>query len=90
MSKKRTVEIIGAKTVYICTSTNDTKHVTIAVTIATDGTLLLSTVVFKQGKQDGRIARMELKSLSTIHHYKCQDNAWMDEHVMLSWVDDVL
>ncbi len=47
MSKKRTLEIVGAKTVYICTSTNDMKRVTVAVTIAADGTLLPSTIVFK-------------------------------------------
>ena len=48
MSKKRTLEIVGAKTVYIRTSTNDTKRATVAVTIAADGTLLPSTVVFKR------------------------------------------
>jgi hypothetical protein len=89
MSKKRTLDIVGKKTVYIRTSTNDTKRATVAVTIAADGTLLPSTVIFK-GKRDGRIAKTELKTFSTIHFYKCQDNAWMDEHVMLSWVDDVL
>ena len=90
MSKKRTLEIAGAKIVYIRTSTNDTKRATVAVTIAADGTLLPSTMVFK-GKQDGQIARMEFTSYSTTNlHYKCQDNAWMDEHVMLSWVDDIL
>ncbi len=62
MSKKRTLEIAGAKTVHVRTSTNDTKCATIAVTIAADGTLLPSTVIYK-GKQDGRIAKTELKTL---------------------------
>ncbi len=77
MSKKRTLV------------TNDTKRATITVTIAADGTLLPSTMIFK-GKRDGQIAKSELKTLSTIHHYKCQDNAWMDEDVMLTWVTDIL
>ena len=89
MSKKKTLDIAGMKTIHIRTSTNDMKRAIVAVTIAADGTLLPSTVVFK-GKRDGRIAKTELKTFSTIHFYKCQDNAWMDEEVMLSWVDDVL
>jgi hypothetical protein len=40
MSTKRTLEVIGKKTIHICTSTNDTKRATMAVTIAADGTLL--------------------------------------------------
>ncbi len=55
MSSKRMFEVIGEKTIHICTSTNDTKRVTVAVTITADGTLLPSTLVFK-GKPNGRIA----------------------------------
>ena len=38
MSSKKTLELIGKKTIHIRTSTNDTKRVTVAVTIAADGT----------------------------------------------------
>ena len=58
MTRKKTLEVIGVKTVHIRTSTNDTKRATVAVTIAADGTVLPSTIVFK-GKPDGRIARSE-------------------------------
>ncbi len=34
MTSKRTLEVIGVKTVHIRTSTNDTKRATVAVTIA--------------------------------------------------------
>ena len=55
MSSKWMFEVIGEKTIHICMSTNDTKRVTVAVTITADGTLLPSTLVFK-GKPNGRIA----------------------------------
>jgi hypothetical protein len=58
---------------------NDTKRVTVAVTITADGTLLPSTLVFK-GKPNGRIATKEFPSgdYPTTRFYKCQDAAWMD------------
>jgi hypothetical protein len=91
MSSKRTFEVIGKKTIHIRTSTNDTKRVTVAVTITADGTLLPSFLIFK-GKPDGRIAKKEFPSgvYPDGHFYKCQDNAWMDEEVMKAWVNEVL
>jgi hypothetical protein len=91
MSSKRTLELIGKKTIHIRTSTNDTKRVTVAVTITADGTLLPSFLIFK-GKPDGRIAKKEFPSgvYPDGHFYKCQDNAWMDEDVMIAWVNEVL
>jgi hypothetical protein len=70
-------------------STNNTKHATVAVTIAIDGTVLPSMIVFK-GETDGRIARTEFGTYPPTHHYRCQDNSWMDERVMITWVDNVL
>jgi hypothetical protein len=61
MSSKRTLEVIGKKTIHIRTSMNDTMRVTVAVTITADGTLLPSTLVFK-GKPDGCIAKKEFPS----------------------------
>ncbi len=81
--------MIGVKTVHIRTLTNDTKRATVAMTIPADGTVLPSTIVFK-GKPDGRIAQNEFANYPTTHHHQCQDNAWMDEWVMIAWVDDVL
>jgi hypothetical protein len=89
MSSKRTLEVIEKKTIHICTSTNDTKRVTMAVTITVDGTLLPSTLVFK-GKPDGRISKKEFSTYPKTHFYKCQEAAWMDEEVMIAWVNEVL
>jgi hypothetical protein len=60
-----------------------------AVTIAGDGMVLPSTIIFK-GKHDGRIARLEFATYPAGHHYRCQEAAWMDEQVMLAWVEEVL
>jgi hypothetical protein len=89
MNSKRTFELIGKKTIHIRTSTNDTKRATVAVTIAGDGTVLPSAMVLK-GKANGRIVKKEFSTFSASHHYHCQDAAWMDETVMLAWVDQVL
>jgi len=62
MTRKKTLEVVGVKTIHIRTSTSD----------------------------DGRIARTEFSTYPTTHHYHCQDSAWMDERVMLAWVDEVL
>jgi hypothetical protein len=89
MSAKRTLEVVGVKTVHICTSTNDTRRATVAVTITALGLVLPSMVVFK-GKPNGRIAKREFGDYLATHPYRCQENAWMDETVMITWVADVL
>ncbi len=52
MTEKMMLEVIGVKTFHICTSMNNTKCATVAVTIATDGKVHPSMVVF-EGKLDG-------------------------------------
>ena len=66
--------------IRICSSTNDMKRVTMAVTIMADDTLLLSTLVYK-GKPNGKITTKAFPSgvYSSTHFYKCQEAAWMDE-----------
>jgi hypothetical protein len=89
MKAKRTLEVVGVRTVHVCTSTNDTKRATVAVTITSSGLLLPLMVIFK-GKPDGRIAKTEFGDYPTTHRWRCQDNAWMDERVMIAWVDKIL
>jgi hypothetical protein len=89
MSAKRTLELIGKQTIHIRTMADDTKRTTIVVTITADGTLLPSMIIFK-GAPNGRIARTEFAAYPTTNHYCCQENAWMDEQVMLVWVNKVL
>ncbi len=82
VSMKKMLEVVGKKTIHIRTLTNNTKRVTMAVTIAVDGMLLPSTY--------GGIAQTEFATYPAAHHCCCQDATWMDEQVMLTWVDDVL
>ena len=90
MNAKRTLEIIGKKTIHILTSTNDTKRATVVVKIVGDGMVLPFVMVFK-GKVNGCITKKEFATFPTSHHYHCQNAAWMDERVMLlAWVDQVL
>ena len=91
MNAKRMLEVIGEKTIHICTSTNNTTCVTVAVMILVDGTLVPSTLVFK-GKPSGCIATKEFPSgnYPTTHFYKCQEAAWMDKEVMIVCVYKVL
>jgi hypothetical protein len=73
MNSKRTYELIGKKTILIRTPTNDTNRATVAVTIAGDGTVLPSVVVFK--------GKAKFSMFPASHHYHCQDATWMDETV---------
>jgi hypothetical protein len=75
--------------VHICTSSDDTKHVTIVVTIAADGTVLSSMLIYK-GQPNKKIARTEFGTYPATNRYRCQANAWMDEVSMNAWVNEVL
>jgi hypothetical protein len=68
MNAKRMLEVIGVKTVHICTSTNDTKCATVAVTITGSGAVLRSMVIFK-GKPNGRITKTEFANYPTTHQW---------------------
>jgi hypothetical protein len=89
MNAKRSLEVIGKKTIHVRTSMNDNKLATVAMTITADGTVLPSMVIFK-GKPNGRIAKTEFATYLAPHCYHCQENTWMDKAVMLAWVDDIL
>ena len=86
---KSTLELIGRRTVHVRKSTNDTKQATCALTVTASGKMLTPLMVFK-GKPHGRIVTREFPDYPKSMVYTCQDNAWMDERVMLLWVDSVL
>jgi hypothetical protein len=89
MSSKQKLELVGKKIIHIRTSANDMKRVAMVVTIAGDGMVLPSMVIFK-GKPNGRIAKTEFVMYPAPHHYCYQDYAWMDKVVMIAWVDEIL
>ena len=87
---KRTLKLIK-KTIHIHTLTDNTKPVTMAVTICADGTLLPSVLVFK-GQPNDRFMKKEFPSgiYPPNHFYHCQLAVWMDKTVMIVWVKPVL
>ena len=89
MHPKKTLEILGTKTVVIRTSTNDTKRATVALTITAAGDQLVPMVVYK-GTENGTIKKRELQNHHPTCIYETQHNPWMGERVMLRWVEDVL
>ena len=88
-NSKSTLDVVGARTVHVHKSTNDTKQATAAITITASGKMLPPLLVFK-GAKNGRIVKKEFPTFDKSMYYACQENAWMDEQVMLLWVEKVL
>ena len=86
---KSTLELIGRRTVHVRKSTSDTKRATLALTVTASGKALIPLIVFKR-KPNGRIVTCEFPTYPEGLEYACQDNTWMDERVMLLWVEKVL
>lgn len=86
---KKTLEVVGRRTVHVRKSTNDTKRATFAMTVTASGKVLKPLLVFK-GAPNGRIVKNEFPGYTRDVIYACQDNAWMDERVMLMWISKVL
>ena len=87
--RSRTLAKRGIKTVHVRKSTSDTRRATCALTCTAAGQFLRPMLIYK-GKAMGKIATTEFQTYPTTHHYRCQKKAWMDEQVMLDWVDEVL
>ena len=77
-NSKTMLEVVGARTVHVRKSTNDTKHATAAITVTASGKMLLPLLVFK-GAKNGRIVKKEFPTFDNSMYYTCQENAWVDE-----------
>ena len=88
-SLKKTLEVVGRQTIHVRKSQSNTKRATFAMTITASGRVLPPLVVFK-GRPGGRIEQTEFSTYHQGMHYACQDNAWMDEWVILLWVEQAL
>ena len=86
---KSTLDVVGIQTVHIRKSTSDTKHATCALMVTASGKLLTPMLIFK-GKPNGQIVKCEFPKYPEGCVYACQDNAWMDEQVMLQWMEQIL
>ena len=77
-NSKTTLEVVGARTVHVCKSTNDTKRATAAITVTASGKMLPPLLVFK-GAKNRRIVKKEFPTFDKSMYYACQEYAWMDE-----------
>ena len=77
-NSKTTLEVVGARTVHVCKSTNDTKCATAPITVTASGKMLLTLLVFI-GAKNGRIVKKEFPTFDNSMYYTCQENAWMHE-----------
>ncbi len=89
MESITTLEWSGPKTIQIQFSTSDSKRATVAVTMTASGHQLPLTAIVK-GELGGHIERDEIPQYPDDPLYVMQKKAWMDEAVMLQWVDKVL
>ena len=88
-NSRKTLEIVGKRTVHVRKSTNDTKRATFAMTVTASGKILKPLIIFK-GARNGRIVQREFPNYDNDMIYLCQANAWMDEDAMIVWIDQVL
>ena len=88
-NQKSTLQLIGRRTMHMCKSTSDTKQATCALTITASGKMLDPLMVFK-GKPNGRIVTREFPEFPDGILYTSQDNAWMEEKVIIQWVEKIL
>ena len=79
----------GMCKINIHASTSDTKRATLAATVTLNGNILPPFLIFK-GEQNGRIATKELPTFPEMCHYAMQKKAWMDEAMMMKWIDECL
>ena len=88
MVPNTTLNCVGDRSVNVRSSSGSTMCVTVALTVTAAGGLLPPMLVFK-AKPGGHVQR-ELRNFPEGAVYTVQHNAWMDESVMLQWVDQVL
>ena len=88
MVPRTTLQPQGSRSVNVWSSSGSTIRCTVAVTVTAAGEYLTPLIVFK-GTENGRINR-ELSTYQTDCFYATQERAWMDERVMLQWVEQVL
>jgi hypothetical protein len=89
MNSKKTLKLIGRKTIHVQKSTSDTKRATVAVTNTVSSHTLTPVVIFKSA-ENSRIKKKEFSTYPTDMLYQMQKNACMDKRVMLFWVERVL
>ena len=83
---KKILEWKEAKSVNIYTSTNDTKRATLTIYVCADGTKFPSMLIFKRNSKQSN-CRKVFPNFSSGCKYYCHENAWMDDRVVIEWVE---
>ena len=81
---------MGAKSVPILKTTSDTTRATLASAICGDGTFLVPMMLIFKGTWNRRIMKKDFPAFAPVCLFACQENAWMDEEYMITWVDKIL
>jgi len=80
----RTLDLQGKRSVIVRSSGGDKRHVTVVLSIAANGDVLPTMVIFK-----GKRALKDIKAPKDII-VTVQQKAWVDEAIMLRWVQECL
>ena len=80
----KTVNQEGNKSVIVRTSGSDKRHVTVMLAVSAAGDVLLTFIIFK-----GKRPLKDIKASSDVI-VLVQEKAWVDESIMLKWVDESL
>ena len=70
-NSKTMLEVVGARTVHVCKSTNDTKCTTAAIIVTASGKMLPPLLVVK-GAKNGRFMKKEFPTYDKSMYYTCQ------------------
>ena len=89
---RTTIDTIGVINVAASVRVGTSDRVTAALTVSSNGEKLRPLIIFK-GSEGGRIART-FQSRNSPYPieaiYAVQANAWMNEQIMIKWLDHIL
>ena len=77
----RVLDKKGKKSVIVCTTGNVKRHLTVVLTVLAYGEVLPALAIFK-GKKQPKFSEVGV-------FIRAQVKAWMDEEMMLEWIDIV-
>jgi hypothetical protein len=84
-----TLKMKDWKTIHVCTSTSDTKRVTVAIMVNSSGKMHPPMLIFK-GVMNEQPTISEFRTYQDCGHCGCQKKAWMDDEMMHRWIYHVL
>lgn len=87
-SPNKTLDYIGSTTVATKKMKVSIGRITCCLAVCADGTKLRPMLIYK-GKPGGSIER-EFTNNPNEPYCIVQENAWTDERVMLTWIDQIL